>query len=59
MANDFAGAYDMFALTLGAQCLRDRILTENTSPLGARGKDLLREQPVTRRTPQEDDRRLA
>jgi hypothetical protein len=59
MANDSAGAYDIFALILGPQCLRERVLTGNTSPLGAPGKDPLREQPVTHPAPREDDRRFA
>ena len=36
MANDNQGTYDIFALTLGPQCLRDRVLAENSSPLSGR-----------------------
>ena len=59
MANDFAGAYDIFALTLGPQCLRDRVLTGNTSPLGTVGKGPLSDQPITRPAPGDDSRRFA
>ncbi|WP_456684540.1 alpha/beta hydrolase [Bradyrhizobium sp. P5_C11_2] len=34
MANDFAGVYDIFALTLGSKCLRDRVINEDACPLG-------------------------
>jgi pimeloyl-ACP methyl ester carboxylesterase len=34
MANDRAGVFDIFALCLGDQCLRDRVLGENAAPLG-------------------------
>jgi pimeloyl-ACP methyl ester carboxylesterase len=34
MANDYPGVYDIFALSLGPQCLRDRVLAEDTNPLG-------------------------
>jgi len=33
MANDYPGVYDIFALALGPQCLRDRVLTEYTEPV--------------------------
>lgn len=59
MANDFASAYDIFAITLGPQCLRDRVLTESTSPLAGRGKGSLREQPVTQPVSREDGPRFA
>lgn len=48
MANDYPGAYDIFALTLGPQCLRDRVLAENRASLGADREEALRQQPVTR-----------
>jgi hypothetical protein len=47
MANDYAGAYDIFALTLGPQCLRDRVLAENKTPLGADRDEAWRQRPVT------------
>jgi hypothetical protein len=34
MANDRAGVFDIFALCLGDQCLRDRVLGDNAAPLG-------------------------
>lgn len=34
MANDRAGVFDIFALTLGSRCLRDRVLGEVSTPLG-------------------------
>ncbi|WP_175556336.1 alpha/beta hydrolase [Methylobacterium sp. yr668] len=34
MANHTPGIYDVFALTLGPLCLRDRVLDENASTLG-------------------------
>ena len=47
MANHYAGAYDIFALTLGPQCLRDRVLAESKTPLGADRDDAWRQRPVT------------
>ena len=35
MANDRAGVFDIFALTLGPKSLRDRVLGEDASLLGA------------------------
>lgn len=35
MANDHAGVFDIFALTLGSQSLRDRVIGEEASLLGA------------------------
>lgn len=35
MANDHAGVFDIFALTLGPRSLRDRVLSEDTSLLDA------------------------
>jgi len=36
MANDRAGVFDFFALTLGSRCLRDRVLGNDSAPLGCR-----------------------
>lgn len=33
MANDYPGVYDIFALTLGPQCLRDRVISEEDALL--------------------------
>jgi pimeloyl-ACP methyl ester carboxylesterase len=35
MANDRAGVFDIFALSLGGRCLRDRVLSDDSAPLGA------------------------
>jgi pimeloyl-ACP methyl ester carboxylesterase len=58
MANDFAGAYDILALTLGPQCLRDRVLSGNASPLGAVETEPSREQRVAQPAPYDNDCRL-
>lgn len=34
MANDHAGVFDIFALTLGDRCLRERVLADDDAPLG-------------------------
>jgi len=59
MANDCAGAYDIFALTLGPQCLRDRVLIGNTNPLGALSDIPACNQLITRPAPGDDGRRFA
>jgi pimeloyl-ACP methyl ester carboxylesterase len=35
MANDHAGVFDIFALSLGSRCLRDRVLGDDSTPLGS------------------------
>ncbi|MGH1574918.1 hypothetical protein ACRAWG_35120 [Methylobacterium sp. P31] len=59
MANDFASSYDFFAITLGSQCLRDRVLTENTSSLGDSGRRSSREQAATQPASREHGSRFA
>jgi len=35
MANDHAGVFDIFALSLGSRYLRERVLGEVSTPLGS------------------------
>lgn len=46
MANEHAGAFDIFALSLGNQCLRDRLIGDKALPLGGAGVQVQAGPPV-------------
>ncbi len=53
MANDRAGVFDVFALSLGSRCLRDRVLRDDSAPLGRGGCEPLADPGPALRIPPE------